>query len=66
MRVNNFKKIAYLKKNQQNQRVLIGLIKISLMRFQLLLTAANLVTEIKQVHLGLLTFKTQLIKLEII
>ena len=50
-----FKKITQLKKNQKD---LIGLIKISLRRFQLLLTATNLGTEKKQVNSSMITLKT--------
>ena len=46
--------------------VLIGLIKINLKKFQLLLTATNLITKIKQVNLSILTLKTWLIILKII
>ena len=66
MRIKNFKKITSLKKNQKRQKVLTGLIKIILKRFQLLLTETNLITKIKQMNLSILTLNTWLIILEII
>ena len=45
--------------------ILIGLRKISLKTFQLLLTATNLIARVKQVNSSILTLKTCLIKSEI-
>ena len=46
--------------------ILIDLTKIGLKTFQLLLTATNLITRIKQVNLNILTLKAWLIILNII
>ena len=69
-------KLKNQQKNQWRQKVLnkikmrqililIALTKISLKTFQLLLTATNLITGIKQVNLGILKLKTWLIVLKI-
>ena len=61
------------KKNQKRQKVLkkrkirqIGLTEIILKEFQLLLTAKNLITGVKQVNLSILALETWLMILEII
>ena len=58
-----FKKNNIIKEEPKSP---IGLIKLSLKRFQLLLTATNLVTKIKQANSNMITLKTWLIILEII
>ena len=61
-----FKKIIIKEEPKEIILVLIGWIKINLKKFQLLLTAANLITRIKQASLSILTLKTWLIILKII
>ena len=67
---NKFKEIlAIIDSNQFNFKNKIGkfgLIKISLKKFQPLLTATNLISRIKQANLSILTLKSWLIILEII
>ena len=57
------KSLNWFDKNKFKE--VLGLIKISLKSFQLLLAATNLITRIKQVNLSILTLKTWLIILEI-
>ena len=61
-----FKKIIIKEEPKEIILVLIGWIKINLKKFQLLLTATNLITRIKQASLSILTLKTWLIILKII
>ena len=53
-----FKKINILKEEPKEIKSLNWLMKISLKKFQLLLTATNLITKIKQVNLSILKLRT--------
>ena len=55
-----------LKKKKKMKMQQIGMIKISLKKYQLLLTTTNLITKIKQVNSSIMTLKTWLIILTII